>query len=746
MAISTTGDPGIQKIVGDSQKRLAKARKKGQYLNKIVAIGEGTNRVLTAKATKRAQEFWNSDAAELNKMQDFVDTSIQFQDDFAKRFKGDPNWEQQYVNDFMNTYVDNKLTNTTGISNEAKKALFAQAKIDVQDDLSAFKNMLNLSSEFKLDGTMTAEKKQAQYFKAYQDPKSKRSRQIIANGSLIPTGLRLLGLRKEDAEGTPEEQAMQTFIDSTFAQQTKWNAATQDFDTAIGNNEIQDMFMVTENSVKLNEVIGQMNTEAALMKDPNKHKENDFMQMAIPYGDAEGNIKGTTSLFSVVKQLSAEDRDPTTGGQNNLSTRGKFIQDAQIIASSNWHKYKEAYKSGDPLYLKTDFMKDAVVTLTRSGNLQGVTPKVPSWYSRGSATYTKLDPEQMGRHIAAPLDSKYTGNFTADQAKRYNAVLNGDTITQLSENYANTTSNADAFNSEINFRIRSVRDGTVTLTKEMIDAELSRYSSAQSINADEYKELLKEKMKDAPNALALEMQTSFEQTEEQKLNVLSMEFFGVPDYLDLTQTQLKTIKNPTKRISELKEKIEDLYKVKDISFPNIGRSVTLLDLYDSTLEPDIMFNKKVEPILNKAGEKMGGHIYDDLGDQSGIDTSFGRFFQDDAELTTREINTLNETANNTPYKVANEWWNSQKPPVSLNRPNDIASWLFKNPSFLDDFDKAGNDPVKFMYAITGKEMPQATIDIVSGKAREMRHNIIDEKTGRHQDAAGGYVSLLSRPE
>ena len=51
-----------------------------------------------------------------------------------------------------------------------------------------------------------------------------------------------------------------------------------------------------------------------------------------------------------------------------------------------------------------------------------------------------------------------------------------------------------------------------------------------------------------------------------------------------------------------------------------------------------------------------------------------------------------------------------------------------------------------MYAITGKEMPQATIDIVSGKAREMRHNIIDEKTGRHQDAAGGYVSLLSRPE
>ena len=99
MAISTTGDPGIQKIVGDSQKRLAKARKKGQYLNKIVAIGEGTNRVLTAKATKRAQEFWNSDAAELNKMQDFVDTSIQFQDDFAERFKGDPNWEQQYVNE-----------------------------------------------------------------------------------------------------------------------------------------------------------------------------------------------------------------------------------------------------------------------------------------------------------------------------------------------------------------------------------------------------------------------------------------------------------------------------------------------------------------------------------------------------------------------------------------------------------------------------------------------------------------------
>ena len=700
MAISTTGDPGIQKIVGDSQKRLAKARKKGQYLNKIVAIGEGTNRVLTAKATKRAQEFWNSDAAELNKMQDFVDTSIQFQDDFAERFKGDPNWEQQYVNDFMNTYVDNKLTNTTGISNEAKKALFAQAKIDVQDDLSAFKNMLNLSSEFKLDGTMTAEKKQAQYFKAYQDPKSKRSRQIIANGSLIPTGLRLLGLRKEDAEGTPEEQAMQTFIDSTFAQQTKWNAATQDFDTAIGNNEIQDMFMVTENSVKLNEVIGQMNTEAELMKDPNKHKENDFMQMAIPYGDAEGNIKGTTSLFSVVKQLSAEDRDPTTGGQNNLSTRGKFIQDAQIIASSNWHKYKEAYKSGDPLYLKTDFMKDAVVTLTRSGNLQGVTPKVPSWYSRGSATYTKLDPKQMGRHIAAPLDSKYTGNFTANQAKRYNAVLNGDTITQLSENYANTTSNADAFNSEINFRIRSVRDGTLTLTKEIIDAELSRYSSAQGINADEYKELLKERMEEAPkDELAAEMQEALNQT------------------------------------------IEDLYKVK------AGEGgVTLLDLYDSTLEPDIMFNKKVEPTLNKAGEKIGGSIYDDLGDQSGIDTSLGRFFQDDAELTTREINTLNEAENNTPYKVANEWWNSQEPPVSLNRPNDIASWLFKNPSFLDAFDKAGNDPVKFMYAITGKEMPQATIDIVSGKAREMRHNIIDEKTGRHQDAAGGYVSLLSRPE
>ena len=485
------------------------------------------------------------------------------------------------------------------------------------------------------------------------------------------------------------------------------------------------------------------------MKDPNKHKENDFMQMAIPYGDAEGNIKGTTSLFSVVKQLSAEDRDPTTGGQNNLSTRGKFIQDAQIIASSNWHKYKEAYKSGDPLYLKTDFMKDAVVTLTRSGNLQGVTPKVPSWYSRGSATYTKLDPKQMGRHIAAPLDSKYTGNFTANQAKRYNAVLNGDTITQLSENYANTTSNADAFNSEINFRIRSVRDGTLTLTKEIIDAELSRYSSAQGINADEYKELLKEKMEEAPkDELAAEMQEALNQTEEQKLNVLSMEFFGVPDYLDLTQTQLKTIKNPTKRISELKEKIEDLYKVKagEGGVDKELKHYTLLDLYDSTLEPAIMFNKKGEPILNKAGEKIGGSIYDDLGDQSGIDTSLGRFFQDDAELTTREINTLNEAENNTPYKVANEWWNSQEPPVSLNRPNDIASWLLKNPSFLDAFDKAGNDPVKFMYAITGKEMPQATIDIVSGKAREMRHNIIDEKTGRHQDAAGGYVSLLSRPE
>jgi hypothetical protein len=177
------------------------------------------------------------------------------------------------------------------------------------------------------------------------------------------------------------------------------------------------------------------------------------------------------------------------------------------------------------------------------------------------------------------------------------------------------------------------------------------------------------------DGLAAEMQNALQQTEEEKWNTLATELYGIPDYLDLTTNELETIKNPTERIKALGQQIAKRY-----------RENHLLIKYDLTPDPE------------KPGQ---------------TDSILGRLFQLPDNLTTREVTAFKKAADNTPYKVASRWWRSQEPTVILSNPDSIAAWLYDNPTLLSEFEKAGNDPVKFMYAITGTTMPKEALDILS---------------------------------
>jgi len=79
MAKSIMADPTVNRIVTDSKQRVAKARKKGKKAALIAPLVIGADRVLEVQAQNRAKEFWKSEQADYAKMEDFFNTSFQFQ-------------------------------------------------------------------------------------------------------------------------------------------------------------------------------------------------------------------------------------------------------------------------------------------------------------------------------------------------------------------------------------------------------------------------------------------------------------------------------------------------------------------------------------------------------------------------------------------------------------------------------------------------------------------------------------------
>ena len=58
MAKSIMGDAQVNRIVTDSQQRVAKARKKGKKAALIAPLVIGADQVLKVKAQQRAKDFW----------------------------------------------------------------------------------------------------------------------------------------------------------------------------------------------------------------------------------------------------------------------------------------------------------------------------------------------------------------------------------------------------------------------------------------------------------------------------------------------------------------------------------------------------------------------------------------------------------------------------------------------------------------------------------------------------------------
>jgi len=732
MAKSITSDVDVKKIAAQSSANLTKSKKEAKKLVRRAGIFHAANEGLRNRAIKQASNFYNSGAAERNEMEDILNTSMQFQLDFYNKFKNDPNWEQLYINDYMNTYVNNRLNNTTGLSSSAMKDLKNQALKDVEDDLVSFKKLLSLSGDLKLKGSVKKEELLKKKMEPYITAESKRMQQIIDNGNIFSKTSDIVGFfRKDTEELSPEEIEMQIFKDAIFARASKWDEAKQEFDLAISNNEVQNMFKVSQSTINRQDIINKLDPEIKAMQEG--HEKHPVNMTRVIYGNGEA----TTSLGTVIKQLSAEVPE---GKQ--LSPRGEFIRQIGMLASAKKYLYDKSYdvNKGMPMYENTFFVAEAAKGLLKMGRLTGLTSDAPSWYSLGgaNATYAALDAEELGVLISAELSSEFKGHL---DAARYEQAKQSNEYKDFVENIAGDPSIATTAEAEIRRRIVSLKaqiSGSSKIKEpiphNILVKELNVYKNISDVTplVQEYISILEEAIEKAPET-PLEADMQIELSDDEKRDLLSKHFYGVEDYKNLTKKQVRTITNKNRlakgtKFSELVQNIESNFNQEKA------------DLYDSTIEPDILFDKPIEQRFSSLDGEPYSSPYDLIGDQSGTDTALGRVLENLDDFTLYEIEKLEEAADTTPFKIAKTWWRKQK--VNLKNPNAVATFMFKNPALLDAFAAASYDPVKFVYRFLEQTMPEASQRILSGEIKAARRERIEVM--RKGNKEGGKSSLLSR--
>jgi len=479
MAIDTTGDISVKRIQTQSEGRVKKAAKKA--ITSIVGGGglKGADDFLRARATKRALDFYKGTERDLNVSMDGFNSTIQFRADHYEKYKNAPNWEQLYLNNYIKDAEENPLNNFSTLSDDQKMSFRRQAMLDAKDDLQEYRGLLELSNDFKIDGTMDAKKLSERYYQPFEDARTKRSRKIIERGALLPTAARkignIFGIDSEEPELSIEEQQIKDFIDQDKLRRTSWNEQMQRYETAVSNNQLPNMFAFTESDYKLNEVRGQMNNEYKVMSNISKNKNHPIMQTQIVFGEKQN--PQTTTLYNVMSQINNK---PLKG--KDKSQRAMFVDNVTKIASVNYYKYTEAWNKsggrGEKDYNKEDFIRDAVYKLLADEKIQGL-EKEQGTFSSFNVVYTGMDRKEMGVYISQTLHPRFTQGMGVVNMED---IINSSVIQKFKEEASNDSSLNDEEEQMMIERVKILKEKKFTLDE--LRAERSKYS-------DEY-------MQDAP--------------------------------------------------------------------------------------------------------------------------------------------------------------------------------------------------------------------------------------------------------
>tara|TARA_R110002020_G_scaffold204018_2_gene407855 strand:- start:6907 stop:8742 length:1836 start_codon:yes stop_codon:yes gene_type:complete len=563
MAIDITGDISVKKIQTQSEGRAKKAAKRA-ITTTVVGMGlKGADDFFRAKATKRALDFYKGTERDLNVSMDGFNSTIQFRADHYEKYKNAPNWEQMYVVNHIKDAEANPLNNFSTLSNDQRKVFRTQAMLDAKDDLQEYRGLLELSNNFKIDGTMDAKKLSERYYQPFEDARTKRSRKIIERGALLPTAARkignIFGVDSEEPELSIEEQQIKDFVDQDKLRRTSWNEQMQRYETAVSNNQLPNMFAFTESDYKLNEVRGQMNNEYKVMSNISKNKNHPIMQTQIAFGEKQ-NSQATT-LYNVMSQINNK---PLKG--KDKSQRAMFVDNVTKIASVNYYKYTEAWnKSGGkgvPDFNKDEFIRDAVYKLLANGKIQGL-EKEQGTFSGFNVVYTGLNSKEMGDYISQTLNPRFTQGMGVVNMED---IINSSVIQKVKEEASNDSSLNDEEQIIIE-RINTLKNDKFTL--EELRNERSKY--------------LDENMQDAPGYIV-----DYVEELDNQINIASKD----PDAIqkDLSSKNKKESKIETKEKTVSEEEIEaEVNAIVDSEFierydeetrnnPNLLRGAIMTDI------------------------------------------------------------------------------------------------------------------------------------------------------------------------
>tara|TARA_R100001443_G_scaffold115196_2_gene132418 strand:+ start:3722 stop:5740 length:2019 start_codon:yes stop_codon:yes gene_type:complete len=659
MAIDTTSDISVKRIQTQSEGKAKKAAKRA--ITSIVVGGglKGADDFFRAKATKRALDFYKGTEKDLNVSMDGFNSTIQFRADHYEKYKNAPNWEQMYVVNHIKDAEANPLNNFSTLSNTQRMSFRNQAMLDAKDDLQEYRGLLELSNDFKIDGTMDAKKLSERYYQPFEDARTKRSRKIIERGALLPTVARKIGnifdVDSEEPELSIEEQQIKDFVDQDKLRRTSWNEQMQRYETAVSNNQLPNMFAFTESDYKLNEVRGQMNNEYKVMSNISKNKNHPMMQTQIAFGEKQD--PQTTTLYNVMSQINNK---PLKG--KDKSQRAMFVDNVTKIASVNYYKYTEAWNKsggrGEKDYNKEDFIRDAVYKLLADEKIQGL-EKEQGTFSSFNVVYTGMDREEMGVYISQTLHPRFTQGMGVVNMED---IINSSVIQKFKEEASNDLSlNSD----EEQMMIERVNE--LKINKYPLDElrkERNKYSDEIMQDAPGYIVAYVEELDNQIDIASKDpdaIQKDLEKNNEERYNELSKELYGVENYEDLTPKQFKQIKNPTKSINELAENIRKEYYIENLP--------------------------------------------------AEYNYSFERFMTNPEDLDSVKMMRAYQAAEEkTPFNIAKEWWKEQG--VSINNFKAISKYLYNNNiSLIGTFRELNYDPVAFAFQQQGLQLPNMELSL-----------------------------------
>lgn len=518
MAKSIMGDAQVNKIVTDSQQRVAKARKRGKKAAVVAPLVIGADQVLKVRAQNRAKDFWTGQQPELQKMEDYFNTSFQFQKDHTARFNNRADWETQWKSEYHKQWIDDKLKNQGIGSGYTQEQLMTIAANDMQDDLTEYKRLLDLSADFKLSGDQTVEQKKARYFEPFNTATAKHMKEMVKDGGLLPGAINFIMGKKKWKTGSPEEDAIQAFKDEVFASSLAWDEQQGKYETAIGNNRLQNIFSSPGEDI---------NFPSLLTKHENERKSfvSNDQKKSYVVGDRlkiKYKLEGKET-----QEISPSVLTGAMGGNTeDKITKEDYWTDVTMISSALQDQYEKTKGAGG-IYDKFHFMQEAIdivskettegipnLLITKS-SLSALGPE----YGGINITYTPLTAERRAQLTLGQINSGGIYEVTSSDEQR-KSDINSAQISRAMTNAVTTNSSTGQVTSDGSSELMKLQNFLSnpenTVTKENVaEIEAVILQQPPSPFRDRTMELLATKVQDQQSLES--MQNSMSSVENNKM-------------------------------------------------------------------------------------------------------------------------------------------------------------------------------------------------------------------------------------